>query len=465
MRFLFITILLIYSLFLMAQSASQAEALFNNKQYAKAKVLYEALLKRKPNDALNNYRYARCNYELKNYETAIQHFELAGSRYPIKDLYLGELYFTTYQFEQSVAAYQNYLSDLEPDDKKIAEIEQSIKKSELGAKLLNRVENISIMDSSIVSKSDFLRYYGLSTELGSLSQQRIRLNNKSTQDQILFTTQRGDRQYLSDSVKGNMNILTSYKLLDKWSPAVSASSVINTKANENYPFLLLDGISLFFASDGENSLGGYDIFLTKYTSSTKDFLTPENVGFPFNSPSNDYMLVIDELHKTGWFATDRNQTTGKVAIYKFDYNDPKVYYKTDDSLMLRRVAQLRYYKTSKKNRTTSIFANKPSIENVKTEKFIYINDSIVYSSPDQFQQTKALQLYNETILMTNELLKLQESLSIARIDYENASSKSEKLKLAEQIQILEPAVFQLTKEIINKKKEAINKEILFLNNK
>jgi tetratricopeptide (TPR) repeat protein len=448
-----------------AQSASDVEALFNNKQYARAKVMYESLLKRKPNDAMSNYRYARCNYELKNYEAAIQHFELAGSRYPLKDLYLGELYFITYQFDLSVAAYQNYLTSLEPDDKKIVEIEQLIKKSELGAKLLNRVESVVVIDSSIVSKSDFLRYYNLNAELGSLSQQRVRLNSKSTHDKISFTTQRGDRQYLSDSVKGNMNILTSYKLLDEWSPAVSASPVINTKSNENYPFLLLDGISLFYASDGENSLGGYDIFLTKYSSSTKDFLSPDNVGFPFNSPANDYMMAIDELHKTGWFATDRNQTTGKLAVYKFEYNDPKVYYKTEDSVMLRKVAQLKSYKTSKKSRTTSTNATKIETEFFKSEKLIVINDSIVYNSPDQFQQTKAMQLYNETTLMTNELQKLQETLATARNDFDNASSIAEKLKLAEQIRILEPTIYKLTKEITNKKKEAINKEINFLFNK
>lgn len=465
MRLFTFTILLIFSLILYAQSASEAEVLFNKKQYAKAKVMYESLLKRKPNDATHNYRYARCNYELKNYEAAIQHFELAGSRYPLKDVYLGELYFNTYQFDLSVAAYRNYIANLEPEDKKIVEIEQLIKKSELGAKLLNRIENITVMDSSIVSKIDFLRYYNLNVELGTISQQRVRLNSKSIHDQISFITQRGDRQFVSDSVKGNMNILTSYKLLDEWSPAVSASPIINTKANENYPFLLLDGISLFYASDGENSLGGYDIFLTKYSSSTKDFLAPENIGFPFNSPANDYMMVIDELHKTGWFATDRNQTTGKVAIYKFEYNDPKVYYKTEDSVLLRSVAQLKSFKTSKKNRPTSIIASKPEIELFKTEKSIVINDSIVYNSPEQFQQPKALQLYNETVLMNSELQKLQETLITTRSDYDNAPTIAEKLKLAEQIRVLEPAVFQLSKEITNKKKDAINKEINFLFNK
>ncbi len=465
MRHLFLTFIIFLSLIIKGQSASEAESLFNNKQYSKARTMYEVLLKKKPNDGLNNYRYARCCYELKDYQTAIKHFELAGTRYPLKDLYLGELYFHAYQFDLSITAYQRFLATLEPGDKKAIEIEQLIKKSELGAKLLNRTEDIAIIDSTIVGKSDFLRHYDLSNELGTLSQQRIRLNAKSMQDQITFTTQRGDRQYQSDSIKGNMDIFTSYKLLDEWSQPVSVSPNVNTKANENYPFLLLDGISLYFASDGENSLGGYDIFITKYASASKDYLAPENVGFPFNSPANDYMMAIDELHKTGWFATDRNQMAGKVAIYKFEYNDPKVYFKSSDSTQLINVAKLKQFRKSKISRETAAGQAKQANELYTSDNHIIINDSIVYNSPDQFQQTKALQLYNESVLMENELQKLQQTLQSARMDFDKATTQNEKNKLTEQIYILEPAIIELTKEISKKKKAAVNKEINFLFNK
>jgi tetratricopeptide (TPR) repeat protein len=94
----------------MAQSASEAESLFNSKQYTKAKTMYEALLKRKPNDALNNYRLARCYYELNQYEDAVKYFERSGNRYTLKDLYLGEAYFHTYRFDLSVSAYQTFIA-------------------------------------------------------------------------------------------------------------------------------------------------------------------------------------------------------------------------------------------------------------------------------------------------------------------------------------------------------------------
>jgi len=462
MKHLFLTIFIFLSLLIKAQSASEAESLFNNKQYAKAKTAYELLLKKKPNDALYNYRYARCNYELKNNEIAIKHFELAGTRYPLKDLYLGELYFSTYQFELSVSAYQTYLSTLEPDDKKSTEINQLIKKSEIGSKLINRIENITIFDSIVVSKSDFLRFYNLSNDLGKLAQQRIRMNNKSTQDLISFITQRGDRQFFSDTTKNQMDIFSNYKLLDEWSPATALSATVNTKANENYPFLLLDGISLYYASDGENSIGGYDIFLTKYSSSTKDYLTPENVGFPFNSTANDYMMVIDELHKVGWFATDRFQSTGKVTIYKFEYNDPKVYFKSDDSVLLRNVAQLKTYKLSEKKQATTTSSTKSDETISPNYEFIVITDSIVYNNAEEFQLSKALQLYNESMQMNADLQNLSATISDLREKYSNPDTKTEKQNFAEQIRKLETEELKLKKGIIAKKKEAVNNEIQFL---
>ncbi|NCU32725.1 MAG: tetratricopeptide repeat protein, partial [Candidatus Moranbacteria bacterium] len=306
-----------------AQNAAEGENLFNSRQYAKAKTVYGALLKRNPKDALNNYRYARCCYELKDYETAITHFELSGTRYPLTPMYLGEVYFQTYRFAKSVEAYHTYIESLDPEDKRIPEFQQKIRKSELGERLLNRVEDIAIIDSIVVNKNEFLRFYKQSRETGSLTHERIRLINKQIHDKITYTTERGDRSYFSDSIKGNMDIFTSFKLLDEWSKPVSISKNINTAANENYPFLLLDGLTLYYASDGEGSLGGYDIFYTRYSPPAKDYLNPENVGFPFNSTANDYMMVIDDLQKSGWFATDRHQPGGKIVIYRFEINQPK----------------------------------------------------------------------------------------------------------------------------------------------
>lgn len=449
---------------LTAQSAAEGETYFNSKQYAKAKTVYEALLKRNPKDALSNYRYARCCYELKDYEKAIVHFEQAGTRYPLRDVYLAELYFTTYRFEESVTAYNNYIATLEADDKRIAEFEKKIKLSELGQKLLNRIEDIAIIDSLVVNKNEFLRFYKQNRELGSVNQERVRLNNRNIQDKITYTTERGDRMCYSDSLKGNMDILSSYKLLDEWSKPVSVSQNINTSANENYPFLLLDGVTLYFASDGENSLGGYDIFITKYSASAKDYLQPENVGMPFNSPYNDYMMVIDEIQKVGWFATDRHQIPGKVVIYKFVPNDPKIYFRSDDAEITRQVARLNKSRKAEKSKIVTNQAQ-VTINNVdpKSDGFqLIINDSVMYTQLDQFQSTTALNIFKECVVMLEKKREISTELEKLRNDYALTEDSGIKAELGMHIISKENQLFDMEKQVSNKYIEAANEEINFI---
>lgn len=442
----------------MAQSASEAESLFNSKQYAKAKTMYEALLKKKPNDALNNYRLARCCYELNQYEDAVKYFERSGNRYTLKDLYLGEAYFHTYRFDLSVTAYQTFIATLPPADERLEELNLKLKKSELAARLLNRVEDIAIVDSQVVNKTDFLRYYKFSKELGTLTQQRLLLRKNQAQDKVTYTTQRGDRLCYSDSTRGNMDIYSSFKLLDGWSAPTSISKNINTAANENYPFLMPDGITMYFASDGENSIGGYDLFITRYAPGTQSFLVPENIGMPFNSPANDYMMVMDELQKTGWFATDRNQSADKVMIYRFVPNDVKVLFRSENTDSVRMKAQLKLTRKAKK----TVRTEQKSIQQQPEEHSglsVVINDSTIYTQPEEFANAQARVKINEWIKLNMTIEKVKNDLSTWRESYELEETEEAKNKLSDRILTSEALLIDLKKQAGECLTEAVNLEI------
>lgn len=442
----------------MAQSASEAESLFNSKQYTKAKTMYEALLKRKPNDALNNYRLARCYYELNQYEDAVKYFERSGNRYTLKDLYLGEAYFHTYRFDLSVSAYQTFIATLTPTDERLEELNLRLKKSELAARLLNRVEDIAIVDSQLVNKTDFLRYYKFSKELGTLTQQRLMLRKNQVQDKVTYTTQRGDRLCYSDSTRGNMDIYSSFKLLDGWSAPTSISKNINTSANENYPFLMPDGITMYFASDGENSIGGYDLFITRYAPGTQSFLVPENIGMPYNSPANDYMIVIDEMQKTGWFATDRNQSADKVMIYRFVPNDVKVLFRSENTDSVRMKAQLKLTRKAKK----TVRTEQKSIQQQPEEHSglsVVINDSTIYTQPEEFANAQARVKINEWIKLNMTIEKVKNDLSTWRESYELEETEEAKNKLSDRILTSEALLIDLKKQANECLTEAVNLEI------
>ncbi len=461
MKFKLVFFAVLVSISLFSQRAADGEAFFNKKQYTKAKVVYEALLKQKPNDALYNYRFARICYELKDYDTSIKHFEMSGNRYPLRDLYLGELYFNTYQFDKSIMAYQTYKTTLKSDDSKIIEYENKIKLAEIGARLLNKVEDIAIVDSVLVNKTEFLSFYKIGSELGTITQEPLKINVRKQSDKIKYSTQRQDRIFFSDSIKGQMDLFTSFKLLDDWSKPVSISKAINTLANENYPFLSLDGITLYFASDGENSIGGYDIFVTRYNSSTNSYLPPENIGMPFNSPSNDYMMVIDELHKLGWFATDRNQPAGKVVIYTFVPNEYKTIIRSEDIELVRQTAQLKKYRKLKK-----IIPNHPSpVENQLEEsekqvQFI-INDTVVYSNISQFKSAEAAELWKDFYTVNADLQNKKMQLENLRELYINSQDQNNE-SIGKSILELEKKCLEIKSTLKTKTIQLRNKENKYL---
>lgn len=462
MKFKLIFFSIFITITLFGQRAADGETFFNNKQYAKARSVYESLLNKKPNDGLYNYRYARCCYELKDVETAIVHFGMAGPKFPMRDMYLGELYFKTYRFDESVIAYQSYIATLKPDDPKLPEYQQKLKQAENAARLLTKVEDIAIVDSVVVDKSEFLRFYKFSSELGTLSQESLKLKTRRNMDKIKYTTQRQDRVYYSDSIHGQMDLFTSYKLFDSWSLPVSVSTVINSPANENYPFLLLDGITLYFASDGENSMGGYDLFITRYTPSTDSFLPPENIGMPFNSPANDYMMVIDEQRKLGWFATDRNQTNGKVMIYSFIPNETKTIVRTEDKDSLRKAAQLKIYRKVAKSHSDSTSSTDIQLQESDNQIEFVINDSVVYTHGNQFKSEVAIKQWAELHKMTVDLKNKQMQLDDLRLQYANTDKPEEHTRIASKIIEFEKEIIEMKNQISLKKIEIRNTENNYL---
>ena len=462
MKFKLITCTLFLTITLCAQRPSEGETYFNNKQYSKARTVYDSLLKQKPNDELYNYRFARCCYELKDVESSIEHFKMSGNKFPARDLYLGELTFNSYRFEESIIAYQTYMATLKPDDSKLPDYQTKVKRAEKAARLLNKVEDIALVDSIVVNKSDFLRFYKFSSELGTLSQELFKLKAHRNVDKIRYTTQRKDRVYYSDSIQGQMDIFTSYKLFDTWSQAVSVSSVINSSANENYPFLLLDGVTLYFASDGENSIGGYDLFITRFTPSSNTYLEPENIGMPFNSPFNDYMMVIDEQHKVGWFASDRYQPAGKVVIYTFIPNEIKTIIRSDDKDYIRRAAQLKTYRKATKNQAESTIIIENQLPESEKKIAFVINDSLVYTHVNQFKSEEAVRFWAELRKLSADLKLKIKQLEDLRIQYSQFQNESDRIAISNKIIELEKSNIGMEKQLTIKKIQITNSENKYL---
>lgn len=133
----------------------------------------------------------------------------------------------------------------------------------------------------------------------------------------------GKTLYYASNMKGGIggtDIYMSKKEAGLWSEPVNLGASFNTDLNEDTPFMLEDGKTIYFSSQGHSSMGGYDIFYTQLNDDGS-WSEPENLGYPLNTTDDDlfYVPLSDGsiLYKTDF----RKEGLGKEDIYRIEILD------------------------------------------------------------------------------------------------------------------------------------------------
>src|SRR5687767_10701918 len=91
-----------------------------------------------------------------------------------------------------------------------------------------------------------------------------------------------------------LTTFVSAKHFDNWGIPVNAESIpgtssdLNTTANEGYPIMSPDGLTLYIVSDRPSGMGALDILAAHRASTDDAWGDPENLGLPINSSANDW---------------------------------------------------------------------------------------------------------------------------------------------------------------------------------
>ncbi len=112
----------------------------------------------------------------------------------------------------------------------------------------------------------------------------------------------------------------------EWGRVINLGPNINTKYNEDAPFLHYDGSTLYFSSNGHLGMGGYDIFYTKMNKAGI-WRKPENIGYPINTINHDMYITVLPDERTAYFSSDREGGFGSDDIYKVAILDHESYKK------------------------------------------------------------------------------------------------------------------------------------------
>ncbi|HBS87262.1 MAG: hypothetical protein A2W91_03510 [Bacteroidetes bacterium GWF2_38_335] len=299
---------------------------FKNKQYDKAKENFSQLISVYPKEAFYNYCYGICLVEVnEDIPKAIEYLKYASTKEVKHYVYyfLGKAHQNLYKFSEAITYYEKFKAAAGGSDLTDYPANRNIEMCRNGMALIKYISDLLVMENKVLKAQDFFYSYNLSDFGGNLvvkpDEFKTKLDKKFDDKSVMFLTDNGSVYFGSYGAKGKTgkDIYRSQKLTDgSWGPFEYMGDIINTPFDEDFPFMHPDGKTLYFASKGHNSMGGYDIFRTEWDSINNKWMNPVNMDFPTNSPYDDILYVSDLAGDYAFFASARETNQSQVSVYK-----------------------------------------------------------------------------------------------------------------------------------------------------
>ena len=149
-----------------AQSLAEAKKLYNEGKYAEAKPAFEKLVKQAPSNSSYNHWYGVCCYETGDLTGAEKHLKVAVKR-KVQEAYryMSEVYYKTYRFDEAGEMLEEYINLLAKKKQDPQSFETRLDLANNAQRMMEKVEDVQIIDSLVVDKDDFLSAYILSLSL------------------------------------------------------------------------------------------------------------------------------------------------------------------------------------------------------------------------------------------------------------------------------------------------------------
>jgi tetratricopeptide (TPR) repeat protein len=409
-----------------AQSLDQAKKLYNEGAYEEAKPAFEKLVRQSPSNPSYNLWYGVCCFETGDLALAEIHLLVANKRDIAESYrYLANIYTSSYRFAEAVGMWEGYIAHMkkkQEDTETLEALEAQLAYAEKLLRMKERMEDVQVIDSIVVSKDKILSTYFLSGDCGSLQSYGDFFRSTDLQTTV-YVNPKGDQAYYGrPDENGRYALYTQSRLMDTWtdeSPVFAADT-----ADNNYPFILGDGVTLYFASKGNGSIGGYDLFVTRYKNNA--FLAPEQMGMPFNSTANDYLMVIDETKEIGWFVSDRNQPEGKACVYLFipDESRKRIAASDDDLQLCRRATLASIKDTWAADRDYSVLIGRARTDEsaLAAPKRLHdfefvVNDRTTHYTWADFKSAEAANAYRKAESIRLQIESVEQKLNESRDKY------------------------------------------------
>ena len=307
----------------------KADELFEDKKFLDAGKLYLKVIsdRERIKDHTLNFKYGTCLLFFKGEkkQEAIAYLKRSVKN-PSIDVrafyYLGKAYHYNYQFDLAQKYYEKFNQQAAPNEKKKFDVLTDIRASKNGKKLLSNVTNMIVINKTQVKSQNFYELYKLQNIGGSILRYdrfQSKYDKKVGHIPLIHLPKGSPFIYFSSygsNGETGLDIYVVKKLPNnEWSQAQKVNGGVNTAQDEDFPYLSPDKRFLYFSSKGHNSMGGYDVFRSRFLEDDNTYLAPDNLDFAISSPDDDLFYIVDSLDRTAYFTSARESELGKLTVY------------------------------------------------------------------------------------------------------------------------------------------------------
>ena len=337
--------------------------------------------------------------------------------------------------------------------------------------LLRATQRLLVFDSLVVDGGRWVQQLPLGSDQGRITTYDSFFGSTGHKDAMLYVNGLGNMCIFSRTDKDSVSRLYSSDLLaGKWSNAAPLRGLAEKGrfTQMNYPFMMSDGVTLYFAAKGEETLGGWDLFRSTYSASTGSYLKAESMGLPFCSTDDDLLLAYNETDSVGILVSKRGQQGGRVCLYFFlPTSSHQTYEQLDpESDELRQLAALSRIRLTWKGRGAEQkraasrlqrlrqTQASDSGDGVQTGISFFVRDGLTYTSVRQFRSEGGAKRYLQLAADRQQLVRLKAQTARQREQYVAKPGE----QLAAAILKSEQTVEQLERQIAQQEKELRNAE-------
>ena len=243
--------------------------------------------------------------------------------------------------------------------------------------------------------------------------------------------------YSAEGPSGTRDIMMTCLEDTVWTVPVPVAELSDPHADEIYPMLSPDGKTMFFASEGLYGVGGYDLYKSTWDESRQRWTAPQNMGFPYSSPADDFLYVESEDGDYALFASNRECGADSVYVYAIRYEDNPVHAPMTDPFDLQELS----------------LVNPPLVESVEEE---------TQEIPDNELTLKYMAKMDEVRVLRDSIASTSSSLEALRNEYVFGNDPAERARLTNEILQLEMKIPTLQRALDKANGELGSIEMEFL---